>query len=355
MPTYNALREKLNLEHIGLLRNLDAIYTMKATNFVTSLVGMNADQIAEHILTNLPTFVAPFQNQAAQLALSFYTGRRQMAEQNFNGKVPSLKSSFFDLDLNNLTQNANRKTGVLTALTRNALDKGDVMMAAPEFAKISASMVTDVDRDTILTLTDDDTFAVNDKTVRVARPGGCNVCKMIASQLNEGESIGSGIHNNCHCVFDAGFRGERAFVQNFGPEFKDDFDKAKKLIENGEAGKRTVQVDTPEWNTAVQNKMASGARKFRKENEVGLSPEEKVRYREDTQARVQELSAKAGKVAQGLETYTKSEIDDLENYGFPPKELNTELFEVKKNINSFTSKNLSTAMDIIQGNREVKQ
>lgn len=357
MATYNMQKESLLRQHISALESLDTIYTMKVFNFVKSMDGMNGNQIGDHIFNVFPQVARPFQLSAGQIAMAFYTKRRDQATENTSARVSPLRTTLLDLDIDKFIKGSLTKTGVLTEISRNAAEAGDITQAAGEFQKISTSVITDIDHDVILDLSAEDPFSTK-KLVRAASPDGCNFCKTAASGLSTDDEVDK-FHANCHCVLDAGFEGEVDFRQAFMGTYEHDIEEAKKLIDSGEAGSRTLQVGTADWTADVNQKLTSGARKYRKDvaaNE-GIRGQEATDLRAETTDEVNFLTEKAKDVAKGKANWTAREIDTLDNWGFPnnEKELGELTKPTVKKIDSFTTKNLATAVDIVQGKREVKE
>jgi hypothetical protein len=220
----------------------------------------------------------------------------------------------------------------------------------PEVKNLAGTLVADVNRSVTKQIVEADDFAK--EYVIAVSPNGCPFCKSLT--LDWGTEEEASFHSHCNCVIDASFKEEIKFRQEFQEQYFKDVEAAKELIASGDAGVRTVQAGTDEWATLAKKDLASKAREFRKnfEEDNEVPKDERAAFRNIMDERVNNMMDRANLVAQGKATFTEQDIKQLQRWGVDSEEL---LKPRTKKINSLTQKNVNLALEIVQGNRQVRQ
>jgi hypothetical protein len=335
------------------MRQLNGLYTRSLSGLFLGLAGQDTGGLISAFTSLLPDAARPFQISAAQIGFQFFNMRRDMAAQNARGSVPTNKLTLDMFDIDKIAQNA--MSGLLAeigfSMSKGLQEGKNPQELAPRVTQLASGIVTDVNRELVKAASDEDDFSSN--WVVAVSPNGCPFCKSLTLEWGmDDEDLH--FHDNCSCVVDASFKDEVKFRQGFHEQYLKDVEKARELIESGEAGERTVQAGSPEWTTQVKKQMAVDARTWRKgfEKKRNLSDEKRVENRNKTDKYVEAISEKAALVAKGKAQWNRNELDIMSGWGVDAETL-TKPKTVP--VASFTQKNLNVALDIVQGNRQIKE
>lgn len=340
---YNNAREQLLNQQIQSLQGLQTVYKKQIINFLLPIVTLTERDINAYVSEMFPVFNKPFQLTAAQLGQAFYTQRRRQAGVQANAKISDLKANIFDFDLQGEFNKLN-PLGVITGLLTKAKQGGDVSTAAAQFTQVATKSVANVTRETILLLDDTDEFSTH-KVTRRARAQGCEFCKTIIMEIDSEETAleAEKFHNNCSCVIDTSFQTEPPFNQAWEEDAKHDLEEARKLIEAGEAGERTIKVGSSEWKNDLKKELSSKAKAFRQKR--GYSPEKDKTVREVYAKSMPEL---VNKIARGQEL-SQIEKNNLHQWGVTEDRINPNIEALRqpyaKKMDTVNVKNLAYTMD----------
>lgn len=332
---YNKARESLLMQQIQALGNLQKVYAKSLAGFFApawSIEG-GATDVWKYVSTALPIFNEPFQRTAVQLGEAFFQQRRLQAS-GYIGKPLREAPVASEYDFSELFASLNAVNGVTGAIVRGR-KTGNMAQSFETVKRYSSTSVVDASRETFIILSDLDEQAPGGYKRR-AKATGCAFCKTQCVALEQGWDANSKstFHNFCSCSIDTDFSGEPAFKQPWEKAAEDDFNKAKALIENGEAGKRTVETGSQEW----------------KENLLG---EISKRPRESDRILVDKVATNS------FEALTDSEKERLFKKGLidtpEPENLDQVRQPFAVEMDELSIKNLSYAYESIAGERKIKE
>lgn len=141
---------------------------------------------------------------AATLAADYYTAERLAAKAPGQFAVPlqdAPDEQYVDAVMRWATKDLwSRDPGTLAERTRVAQSKSE---------SAAAKLVADVGRLTITYAVQEDPLAV--AWVRTASPGACAFCRMLAQRgpVYAADTVGFRAHNDCHCMAQPLFRGQK--------------------------------------------------------------------------------------------------------------------------------------------------
>jgi hypothetical protein len=350
---YNLQRERLALEHQNALRTLSGLYVRNVGSLLLSLAGEGNSGLISAFTNALPIASHPFQLSAAQLGFQFFNMRRDMAAENARGTVPKNNLTLGMFDIDNMAKMAmqGNLAAIGFSLYKGMQEGKQVQELAPEILKTSSTMVANVNRELVKQVSDEDDFSTG--YVVAVKPTGCAFCKSMTLDWGVDEALH--FHDYCSCVVDASFKDEVKFRQAFHEQYFKDVDEAKALIIQGGAGERTVQAGkSEEWEAQIKKELAPAARTWRKEvfEVKDRTAEQKKNNRLKTDEKVETLTQKASLVAQGKAQWNPKELSILNGWGVDVESLSKPRTVP---VATITRKNVDVALEIVQGNRQVKQ
>lgn len=329
---------------------LQQVYKKQLPNFVAGARNLTSqDEIGEYVGFVFPEFNRPFQTTALQLGQAFYAQRRRQASIQ-GGGAPSFDVSIRDFDFNKTLTDLN-PINLITGLMVDGLNKGNILSSTSIIQQVATKSVAQASRESVLILDETDDFSTK-KVSRRARAQGCNFCKLVILRMtgDGGAVSASKFHNNCSCVVDIDFEPDDPnFTQSWEESMKRDVEKAEKLLEDGEAGERTVQVGSREWDQHLRREMSTKSREYRKSRNWSSEKQQQVRdlYKEN-------MNNLAHKIAGGFEL-TPVEKNNLYQWGMTEDRLNPDLSKIvqpyRVEMTKPTTKNMTYALDIVQGKR----
>lgn len=287
-------------QHREVLDNVSLLAIDDTLTLINGSKDYAFPEFAQALRDGIPAISSQYGQVASIASAEYYDLSRSEAEKltGLTYSVYNASDNAYDAALMAKTIDSNVNYGI------NKLFYGDI--GFDTFTSLLTGGVNknvfDYSRSNIIGNTGGDTAF--QKYRRVPKSTACSWCKFKAVIIDDGNDEATisddGFHNNCHCVIGVSFENETEtkFRQAFYGDYKQQFNEAKTLIDEGKTtGSRSLQKGTEEYGAVLQKDITAASRTARKANSNynKMSPEEKTKYRTNLENKSAAIADKINK------------------------------------------------------------